>query len=156
LRRDPDRLEIAMLDAMLALGLGSERACAAAIVTNLIGVELQPPKLVTRAGQTYVATSWRGTQRGTNAATLEGRIATLREKRRDYQSEADVNWRTAMGAAFQAVLDPNIPDRAQAESIAQFAVIMAGEERELSRLLRLIAARFSGHFSIREKAFAQV
>jgi hypothetical protein len=94
----------------------------------------------------YIATSWSGTQPGTNAATLEGRIATLREKRRDYQSEADVSWRTAMGAAFQAVL--SISDGAQAESVALLAATMAGEEREFGRLLQLIAARVSGHFSI--------
>jgi hypothetical protein len=146
LRNDPDRFEIALLDAMLALGLGSERACAAAIVTNLIGVELEAPKLVTKSGRSYVATSWRGTQPGAQAGTLEGRIATLRGKRRDYQSEADLYWRMAMSAAFNAAIA--IPDKAQAERVALHAATMAGEECEYARLLQLIAARFSVHFSI--------
>jgi len=139
-----------MLDAMLALGLGSERACAAAIVTNMIGAEIFGP-----FGQSqYVVTRWQGTKTGTRAATIDGRVATLREKRRIYRSEIDLGWRTAMGAAFQAVLA--VPDRGQAESIAMLAATMAGEEREHARLLQLIAARFSGHFSIQAKSLERV
>src|SRR5262249_43146474 len=114
--------------------------CAAAIVTNLIGAEFEAPKLVTRADRTYVATSWHGTQRGINAGTLEGRIATLREKRRDYQSVADLRWREAVGAAFNAAL--SVPDKALAERVALFAATMVGEPGAGAALRKIIAARF--------------
>ena len=150
IRNDPARFQIAMLDAMLALQWGSERACAAAIVAYLISFEASPPEL---RADGYVVTRWRGTKPGA-AATIDGRVATLREKRRIYRSEIDLGWRTAMGAAFQAVLA--VPDRGQAESIAMLAATMAGEEREHARLLQLIAARFSGHFSIQAKSLERV
>jgi hypothetical protein len=158
LRSDPDRFEIAMLDAMLALGWGSERACAAAIVTNMIGVEFAEPQSVTRGkpARAYVATTWleTPTQSGAEAGSIDGRVGTLRKKRRRYQSAADLGWRTYMGAAFQAVLA--LPNRGEAERIALLAATAAGEEQEHTRLLNLIAARFSGYFRTHVEAFEQV
>jgi hypothetical protein len=129
-----------MLDAMLALQWGSERACATAIVAYLISFEASPPEL--RADR-YTVTHWEGTAGG-EAATIEGRVATLREKRRTYHSGRDLDWRTAMGAAYQAVLV--LPDKEKAKHVALAAAQMAGERG--NHLLELIDARFSGHLSI--------
>jgi len=143
IRNDPARFQIAMLDAMLALQWGSERACAAAIVAYLISFEASPPEL---RADGYVVTRWRGTKPGA-AATIDGRVATLREKRRTYHSGSDLAWREAMGAAYQAVL--MLPNKDQAKHVALAAAQMAGEKG--THLSELIDARFSGHLSIQAK-----
>jgi hypothetical protein len=140
---DPDRYAIALLDAMLALQLGTEHACAVGIAAQLVGVEGNTERL--SADGRYIITNWERyrTRAGAIAGTLEGRVATLREKRRRYQSTADVHWRTVMGAAFQAVL-ADLPS-IKAKEIALLAAGMV-EETEFARntLFPMIDARISG------------
>lgn len=102
-RNDPDRYAVALLDAMLALELGSERACALGIAVWQVGIEATPRQIVS---DRHVLTSWlrKPTRTGALAATLEGRALTLRSKQRRRCSGEDGAWRTAMASSFMLVL----------------------------------------------------
>lgn len=146
---DPDRYAIGLLDGMLALRRGSERDCSLAVVVWFIGVEGNEPKLIERAKGVFVLTNWKAdrdrphTRPGANAATLDGRAATLRRKRRRYRKSVDLGWRSAMGSAFQIVLA--CPDPVAAKRLAILAASVAGEEEfAREKLWPMIDARFSG------------
>jgi hypothetical protein len=131
---DPDRYMIALIDALIAQGRGSEYACAMSIATLLIGIEGEAPKLSTDGR--HIVTTWGRYQTkaepGT-AMTLGGRVSTFRAKRRRYRSAADLRWRTTMGAAFQAVF--TLTDRPQAKRVALAAAKIVGETEFAYRVL---------------------
>jgi hypothetical protein len=110
--KDPDRYAVALLNALVALGYGSERACALAIVVWEIGVEAAAP-LPSESG--LVVTNWwrEKTRTGSRAASLRGRETTLRAKRRRLRSRAEILWIRVMASAFMLVLRAR--DRAAAE-----------------------------------------
>ena len=149
IRDDPDRFEIALLDAMLALRWGSERTCATAIVTTMLAAEVDSPRV---RADGYVVTSWQWI--GGRAATIEGRVSTLRKERHAYQSKTDLHWRTAMSAAYRVAMTS--PEKAQAEHLTLRLARIAGEEGELPRLRRMIDARFFGYFSLQAKSLERV
>jgi hypothetical protein len=120
---------------MLALRWGSERTCATAIVTTMLATEVGSPRV---RADGYVVTSWQWI--GGRAATIEGRLATLRGKRRTYQSEPNLRWRTAMSAAYRMAM--TCSEKAMAEYLTLRLARFAGEEGEVSRLRRMIDARF--------------
>jgi hypothetical protein len=121
IRDDPDRIEIALIDALLSLRVWrSERACVTDVVYLLSEVPGKAGKLSTR--------------------TIAGRVKTLTAKRRKYRTGANLHWRTAMSAAFWVVF--TIPDKAQAERLALLAAKRAGEEDEIPRLWQMIDAKF--------------
>jgi hypothetical protein len=151
LRKDPDRYAIGCLDAMLALGLASERACGIALAAILIGVESTGAR--PSADSRHVLTRWElfRTQTGSTAGTLEGLAVTLRMKRRRYRSTSDIRFRTAMGAAFQAVFA--IPDMQMAKQVSLAAAASIDEAEFAHRVLGpMIHARFSGQFRIQDGA----
>ena len=100
--KDADRYGVALLDAMLALEIGTERACAMGITVWQVGIERAPRR--SRAGR--VVTNWESgrTKKGARAATLEGRAATLRVKQGRIRSAEEGRWRAAMASAFMLVL----------------------------------------------------
>ena len=69
--RDGDRYAVALLDAMLALEMGSERACAVGVAVWQVGIEADPPRV---SADGRVVTNWERerTQKGSQAATLGG------------------------------------------------------------------------------------
>jgi hypothetical protein len=147
---DSDKYAVACLDALVALGIGTERACAMGITTLSIGITGEADRL--SADGRHVVTNWEKlrTRRDShgNAGTLEGRTATFRTKRRRYRSPEDIRWRAAMSAAFRAVFEI-ADDPQRAKRIALFAAMTAGEaEFARARLWPMIDARFSGQFRI--------
>jgi hypothetical protein len=148
LNKDPDRYAVALLDAMLSLRFGSERACALAVATLVVGLEGGVERL--SPDGRHVITNWEKnkTLKGATAGTLEGCAATLREKRRRYRSNADVHWRTAMSAAFRVVLT-NPPN---AKKFALLATETVGQG-DFCRcvLFKMIDARISDQFPIHVK-----
>ena len=96
---DPDRYVVALLDAMLALEMGSERACAVAVADQLLTVlETRRPRPTT--GQEGLALTLRSKQRRIgNRATK-----TLHSKQRHFASLIEANWRRTMGSAFMLAL----------------------------------------------------
>ena len=153
--QDADRYAVALLDAMLAIELGPERACALAIAAWEVGIEGNPPLVL--PGQ--VSTNWerRRTKMGANAATLEGRAATLRGKQRCRPRDPqDVIWRRAMGAAFMLVLQARDPETAR-PVILQRAESVGEGEYARRKMLPMLYAKFSppefpGNFISRRQA----
>ena len=70
-RKDPDCYAVALLDAMLALEMGSERACAMGIAALQVGTETGSRRILNGR----VVTNWhrKHTRPGSMAATLRGR-----------------------------------------------------------------------------------
>jgi hypothetical protein len=122
---DPDRHSVALLDAMLALEMGTEHACAKSIIVWQVGIE-RPPRR-SKAGR--VVTNWerRHTKGGARAATLEGRVATLRAKRGRIRSGEEVLWRTAMASAFMLVLGARDPDAVKTAIIRRAESVGEGD-----------------------------
>jgi hypothetical protein len=83
---------------MLALELGSERACSIAIAAWQVGLQLD-----SQVGG-WIAWAVSPTLKGATAATLPGRADTLRGKQRRTCSGSDAAWRTAVAGAFMLAL----------------------------------------------------
>ena len=122
---DPDRYLVAALDAMLALEMGSLRACSTAVAVLFIGLEGDPPK----PSSTHVVTNWHRdtTKSGARAATIEGRAGSLRKKyNTDVTLEAGI-WRGVMGRCFCIVFAAKDSNAAKAKVVA--LATTAGEEK---------------------------
>ena len=94
---DPDRYAVALLDAMLALDMASERTCAMAIAVWSVGEATASPRQ-SENPPGLILTTWDAnlTLKGAKAATLEGRARTLRGKQRRIRSGTERAWRSAM------------------------------------------------------------
>lgn len=140
---DPDRFGVALLDAMLALEMGSERACATATAAILIGIEGEPPRL-SAEHPGLIITNWERyvTRKGATSGTLEGRASTLRVKQNRYRSTAEMTWRRNMASALKLAIGARDP---QATIAAVFERVCASGEPEPVRalliLLRMIGAK---------------
>jgi|SRR6516225_1312415 hypothetical protein len=151
IRDDPDRIKIALIDALLALRWArSEHACITAVVYFLSGIPIADKP---SADGQHVITTWENDQRRDSAGTIKGRIGTLTLKRHKYRTGANLHWRTAMGAAFQAVLD--CPNKARAERLALLAAKMVGGEGEIPLLWQMIDAKFLSNFAKHYKDFSE-
>jgi hypothetical protein len=120
---------------MLALEMGSERACSIAVAAWEVGVPLQAQ----HAGWT----SWalKPTRMGATAATLEGRAATLRGKQRRPCGANDAVWHRAMGSAFMLVLGARDPEAAKLAIIARAESVGEGDFARRV-MLPMLAAKF--------------
>jgi hypothetical protein len=139
---DPDRYRVACLDALLALGIGSERACARALAALDVAIEDGAEKF---APDGRVVTTWKRftTRVGATAATPDGRAETLREKQRRCRSPEEANWRRAMSFCFKVALHPR--DRLRAKAGVLTLATVVGEGDFAQRVLwPMIDARFSG------------
>ena len=102
---DPDRFAVALLDAMLALEMGSERACALLVATMLVGVEAKPSQICAERPWLSLDEWWLNrTRKGPRSGTLEGRSATLRIKRARIRSLAEKVWRVNMASAIMLAI----------------------------------------------------
>ena len=139
--RDGDRYAVALLDAMLALEMGSERACAMGIAAWQVGIEADTPRA---RADGRVVTSWERyrTQMGSLAATLRGKESTLRVKQRRARSAEEGAWRTAMASAFMLVLGARDPEAAKSAIIARAEFVGEGEFAR-HFMLPMLAAKFS-------------
>jgi hypothetical protein len=143
---DPDRYRVGCLDALLALGIRSESACARALAALDVAIEGGEGKL---APDGRLVTTWERfrTRAGATAATLDGRASTLREKQRRCRSPEEANWRRAMSSCFKVALHPR--DRLRAKAGVLTLATVVGEGDFAQRVLwPMIDARFSGQFSI--------
>ena len=131
--RDPDRFAVAMLDAMLALELGTERDCALAIAMLLVGVEGDPP----RDSGKMLVTNWERsrTVRGSTAATPEGRATTLRGKQDRCRSAVEGAWRSHMASAFMLAIGARDREMVKA-AVVQY--VMASGEPDPVRAIRFL------------------
>lgn len=102
---DPARFHIALLDALLALDMGSERDVARAVAALDIGRKYQPARPSARH-PSHLRTFWEKITRPGAPKTLEGRAATLREKRRKYRDPLSNHWRSVMAGAVMLALYP--------------------------------------------------
>ena len=152
-RNDPDRYAVALLDAMLALELGSERACALGIAVWQVGIEATPRQIVS---DRHVLTSWlrKPTRTGALAATLEGRALTLRSKQRRRCSGEDGAWRTAMASSFMLVLGACNLESVKSTILARAESVGEGEFAEcvmlpmwVEKFAQTSAPEFSGNFA---------
>jgi hypothetical protein len=133
---DPDRHAVALLDAILALEMGSKRDCATAIAAQLIGVAGEPPQIsIGRPG--FICTSWERnrTRRGATAGTLEGRASTLRFKQNRFRSAAEMVWRKNMASAFMLAIGARDPGAAMAAVFER--VCVSGDPDPVRSLLML-------------------
>ena len=137
---DGDRYAGALLDAMLMLEMGSERACAVGVAVWQVGIEADQQRVSTDG---RVVTTWERerTKVGSSSATLEGRAATLRAKQRRIRSAAELIWRRAMMSAFMLVLG------ARARKAVESAIITRAEsvgEGDFARrvMLPMLDAKF--------------
>jgi hypothetical protein len=138
---DPDRFAIALLDAMLALEMGSERACSLAIATMQVGVEAKPAQICADRPWLLMTNWWRKpTRKGSRSGTLEGRSMTLRFKRRRIRSAAETVWRKNMASAIMLALTTR--DRRAAVPLLFERVCKAqdSDPRVLLALLAMIGA----------------
>jgi hypothetical protein len=141
---DPDKYVVACLDGLVAPGIGTEHACAMGVAALFVGIKGRADTL---SADGRVVTNWERFRRRSNAGTLEGRVTTLRAKRRRYRSVDDLRWRAAMGAAFQAVFTG--ADQQQAKHVALAAAMIVGEAEFAREVLwRMIDARFFEQFCI--------
>ena len=125
-KQDPDRYAVALLDAMLALEMGSERACALTIAAWQVGRQLEA-----RPGRiTWAMTP---TLPGAKAATLVGRANTMRGKQRRPCDLEDASWRTAMASAFMLALAAKDPEAAKPAVILRAKSV--GENEFATRIM---------------------
>lgn len=139
--RDDDRYATALLDAQLALEMGSERACAMAITTMEVGVEGNPQRV---SGEGRIITNWElaRTIRGAKAGTLEGRASTLRVKQGRVRSVKEGRWRKAMAFAFMLVLGARRDSEALRSAIVARAESVGEVEFARWFMLPMLAAKF--------------
>jgi hypothetical protein len=141
-RDDPDRYAIALLDALLALGMSSERACSLGVATWVVGLELNKPR-PSPLGH-HIITTWanKPTRSGATAGTLKGKAATLRIKQRRCRSAAEGAWRKAMGFAFMLVIGAR--DQKGVKPIILQRAAAVGEEEFAKRvMLPMVDAKFA-------------
>jgi hypothetical protein len=144
--RDPDRYVVALLDAMLMLEMGSERACAMGIAAQAVGWQGRRPTLsIVHPG--LIVTNWRKqTKPGIRKPkTLEGRAAVLREKRRRAPTnpiEPAGRWRQVMGWCFKAVLAAGDAKTTKA-AVARWADLIGEGAFARQVLYSMIDAKFS-------------
>lgn len=138
--KDPDRYAVALLNALVALRYGSERACALAIIVWEIGIEGVPPSL-SESG--LVVTNWvrEKTRKGSRAGSLRGRVTTLRAKRRRLRSRIEILWVRVMASAFMLALGARDREAARREILRRAASV--GESKfARTVLLPMVEARF--------------
>ena len=142
--RDGDRYAVALLDAKLALEMESERACAVSVAVWQVGIEVDPPRV---SDDGRIVTNWgrERTQKGAQAATLEGRAVTLRAKQRRTRSAAECIWRTAMASAFMLVLGARCNSEAARSAIVARAESVGEGEFARWFMLPMLAAKFSSN-----------
>jgi hypothetical protein len=113
---DSDRFPVTLLDAMIELGMGSERACALGIIVQEVGWPGRPPEPSSKYPG-LIVTNWRReTKPGVSKPkTIAGRAATLREKRRCAPTDPTLRrWRRVMVQCFKVVLAARDPGSAKA------------------------------------------
>jgi hypothetical protein len=139
-RNDPDRYAVALLDAMLALEMGSERACAMGIAALQVGIEAGSRRILNER----VVTNWhrKHTGPGSLAATLRGRESTLRAKQRRIRSAEERTWRTTMASTFMLVLGARDPEAVKAAVLARAQSVGEGKFAK-HLMLPMLAAKFS-------------
>ena len=139
--KDPDGYAGALLDAMLALRMGSERACAMGIAAMVVGVEGNPQRV---SGDGRVITNWElgRTIRGSKAGTLEGRASTLRVKQGRIRSAEESRWRTTMASAFMLVLCARCDSEAVRSTIVARAESVGEDDFARRVMLPMLAAKF--------------
>jgi hypothetical protein len=143
---DCDRFPVTLLDAMIELGMGSERACALGIIVQEVGWPGRPPEPSSKYPG-LIVTNWRReTKPGVSKpVTIAGRAATLREKRRRAPTDQTLpagRWRLVMIQCFKVVLAARDPGSAKAAVMYWASLI--GEcvfAREV--LVKMIDAKFS-------------
>lgn len=138
-RNDPDRHAGALLDAMLALDMGSERVCSLAVAVWLVGIEINQPRPVRK----WIATEWAAlkTKRGAKAATPDNKATTLRIKRRRVGSQDEARWRKAMAHAFMLVIGARDRDAVKLR-VLQLAASVGEEEYARRVMLPMIDGKF--------------
>ena len=169
-RDDPDRYAIALLDAILALEMGSERTCAIAVTTWLVGLQVDNPRPSDglfggrgRRRRQYppglIVTYWRwldptpdrngrlrishpDTRNGANTATLRGKAATLRIKQRRCRSAVEEHWRKVMASAFMLAIGARDPEAVKPEIVQRAASVGEGAFA-LYVMLPMVDAKFS-------------
>jgi hypothetical protein len=135
-----------LLDAMVALEIGSERACALGIIVQEVGWPGRRPEPSSKYPG-LIVTNWRQqTKPGVSKpATIAGRAATLREKRRrappDPKSPAG-DWRRAMCCCFAALLVATEAERAKA-TVAHYSGLIGEDVFAREVLFKMIDAKFS-------------
>jgi hypothetical protein len=131
---------------MLALQMGSERACAMGIAAQEVGWQGRRPT-PSIVHPDLIVTNWRKeTKPGVRKpATTQGFAATLREKRRRAPtnlSEPAGRWRRVMGWCFKAVLAAGNPKTAKT-AVAQWADLIGEGVFARKVLHRMIDAEFA-------------
>jgi hypothetical protein len=146
-RHDPDRYAVALLDAFLALEMGSRFACARAVAVWFVGLEADEQHKSAEHPGLMVA-SWRAnrTRRDATAATVKGKAQTLLEKERRRSGLFEQNWRALMAQAFDMIL--RVRDREAAAKANLMPVVFqlaaaAGEGEFAARvMLPMLAGKF--------------
>ena len=117
---DRDRYHVALLQAQLAFQMSSERQCALLVAAIDLGHERESEQPCEIHGR--VKTAWeKAARRSGAAATLEGRAASLRGKRRWYLNNPDPyarRWLFNMAQAFMLALGAKDKERAKMAALS--------------------------------------
>jgi len=140
LTSDPDRYLIALMDAHATVNGTSERAAAEFVSAMTVGNELELSEQERRPIEGYVQLKWGpttalrndgailNTKRGSSAATIKGRAATLREKSRKWSDPDSIKWRCLMTLAVACGLKKvGTRSAKEAKTLAHAAANLAGE-----------------------------
>ena len=116
---------------MLALEMGSERACAMGIAAVEVGVEGDPQRV---SGDGLVVTNWERwrTRMGAMAATLRRPSLDIASQAAPRPQRGGGTWRTAMASAFMLVLGAHRDSEA-----VRSAIIAAGGIRRRRRICQV-------------------
>jgi hypothetical protein len=131
---DQDRFSVALLQALLAFEMSSERQCAllvAAIDTGHERGSEQASEVHSR-----VQTSWEKAVRRGAAASFEGRAASLRGKLRKYLNNPDPHarrWLVNIASACMLAIGAKDKERAKMAALARAGVV--GEEEFARQVL---------------------
>jgi hypothetical protein len=126
--KDPHRYAVALLDALLAFEMASERQCALLAAAIMLGERVEKISLDAlnrhpgMIGEAYD----KAFGSGESTATFEGRAATLRQKYRAKCNPATAQWRIAMAGIFMLVIGAKDREKVKREALARAAEI--GEE----------------------------
>ena len=133
---DPDRYAVALLDALLAFEMASERQCALFVAAMVLGQrgEISPDTLHLYPGM--MGDSYKKIfGSGENTVTFDGRAATLRQKYHAKLDPAAAKWRSAMGAIFMLVIGAKDRDWGRCEALKRAVAI--GEDTFVRDVLLL-------------------
>jgi hypothetical protein len=133
---DPDRYAVALLDALLAFEMASERQCALLAAAMMLGARAEISIDALRYQPGMIGEAYdKIFESGQSTASFEGRAASLRQKYRTKLDPAAAKWRIGMAGIFMLVIAAKDRERVRCEAVKRAVAI--GEEAFVRDVLLL-------------------